>query len=78
MIHLPEGYDWTVDIDEVWPGEPPSLIVFLIDENTGEPVDALGGVDVRFWVSDHGNIHVDPADEPYLTEILTEMMEVAA
>lgn len=75
MTRLPDAYDWTVDLDEQWPGEPPTLLLWLIDLETDEPVDCLGGLDVRFWVSDHGNIHVDPADEPYIISTLLDMIE---
>lgn len=71
-----DHYDWSVDIDEVWPGEPQSLILYLFDlHDDSAPIDCLGGIEVRFWVSDHGNIHIDPEDAGYIEQLVDEMIE---
>ena len=73
-----DNYDWTVDLDDS--GErnsqnQPTLILFLIDETTGEAVEALGGIDAKYWVSDHGNIHIDPNDEIHVNLLVKELIE---
>lgn len=67
-------YLYDYDLDPDW-DETESLIVVLLDAETGAVVDALGGVEVPFQVSDHGNINVDPKTERYLRGIARQMAD---
>jgi hypothetical protein len=60
---------WTAEPDE---DEPGHLTILLYDED-GNVIDALGGVDLPYWVSDHGNVHYDEHD-PYVANIVAEMI----
>ena len=78
MNKIHEGFDWTVDIDdsgELGFENQPNLILFVISEETGEAINAIGGIDVGYSVSDHGNIHVNPDHEPYLIELANAYIE---
>lgn len=80
MKKIHEGFDWTVDIDEYGESnfeDQPTLVLFIINEETGEPINSVGGVDVGYWISDHGNIHIDPEHEPYLIDLVNAYIEDA-
>jgi hypothetical protein len=78
LIH--DDYDYYVNIDDF--AEDPALEIIVVNVETEEIVNAVGGVEVRFWVSDHGNIHVDPDDEPYVigwvNELITDILPKGA
>jgi len=61
------GYGYEVD-----PDEPGSLIIAVLDDDD-EVVDSIGGVDVDFSISDHGNINLDDND-PYLVSVVAGML----
>lgn len=64
---------WTVEPDEsADDGYGSALVVLLIDDND-IIVDALGGIDVPFSVSDHGNTHTDE-HSPFLVSIVADMI----
>lgn len=67
-------YDYEPDPDGDGMGNP-GLIVYLLDADTGEVLDAMGGVDADFDVSDHGNTNLGQDAERYIKEIATEMAQ---
>jgi hypothetical protein len=80
MTKIHEGFEWTVDIDqsgELNYHDQPTLILFIINEETGEPINAIGGIDVDYTVSDHGNIHIHPDHEPYIVDLANAYIEDA-
>jgi len=66
-----EGDDWDYVVDPDGDG----LMVVLLED--GQVVDSVGGVDVSYWISDHGNVHIrDPyEDYEYVKSIALEMRE---
>lgn len=78
------GLDWGYDIDLDGEGGPTDyfemgegdLTVFIFDpDNNDEIVDSVGGVQVNYQVSDHGNIIPDAAGEAYLLEVARELAQ---
>ena len=72
-INLPEGYaiDLILEPEEEYP-----LVLLLLEEDTGKILEALGGIDVPYTVSDHGNIHVlTEQGWDYLTYLALELIE---
>jgi hypothetical protein len=66
-----EEFAWSYEADNEEPG---TVVVYLLDPDTEEIVDALGGVDVpSMQISDHGNTNVSPDDENYLEETARQM-----
>lgn len=61
-------YSWHAEPDD--DGE---LVVFLLDLETEDIVDALGGIDLPYSVSDHGNVNYDDA-APYLVATVAAMV----
>lgn len=75
---MPDGYDWTVDLDDITSPNSygqPALCLYVIDLETDDPVAWIGAVDVRYSISDHGNIHVHHEDEEYLISVALELLE---
>lgn len=68
-------YDYEPDPDWNMVGDSPSVIVKLYDGDTGEFIDAMGGVEVDFEVSDHGNTNAGPEAERYIKEVATDMAQ---
>ncbi len=65
---------WSSD-SPLWASEPDpdgGLLVCLYDEKE-RLLDVLGGVDVPFSVSDHGNVNLDDED-PYLVGVVAGMV----
>jgi hypothetical protein len=71
-------YDWNYEYDDFYAqveGED-GLVVVLLDYDTGEVVDSLGGITVgSLQISDHGNVNVSPEDEEYLKQRAIELAE---
>lgn len=66
-----EGDDWDYMVDPDGDG----LMVVLLED--GQIVDSVGGIDVSYWISDHGNVHIRDHDEDYeyVKSIALEMRE---
>jgi hypothetical protein len=60
--------EWYAEPDD---DEPGSLCVFVADDQ--EVTDVLCGVELAYWISDHGNVHYDERN-PYLVGIVAEMI----
>lgn len=75
--------DWGYEIDIDGEGGPSDyfeqargdLVVFIYDPDTQEILDSVGGVEVNYMVSDHGNIIPDASGEAYLLEIARELAQ---
>lgn len=75
---MPDRYDWQVEVDEITSPNldgQPALCLYVIDLETDETVAWIGAVDVRYSISDHGNIHVHHEDEDYLISVALELLE---
>ncbi len=65
-------YVYGYDVDQ---DDRAALVVYLFTDDSWAPqvVDTLGGVEVPFDISDHGNINVDPETEEYLRQTAEDM-----
>lgn len=74
-VTAPNGteYEWGYDVDpDSSSSDGPALTVVLYDDN-GNVIDSIGGVEVDFQVSDHGNVNLGPEGEQYLYEVAQDM-----
>ncbi len=68
------GFDYSYEVDpESDDYYSPDLVVYLLDPDTGDVFDAMGGVSVEFELSDHGNVNVGPEAEAYIKGVAAEM-----
>lgn len=67
----PDQYEWYVEPDE----EPGELVLMLIDPDTEEVLDSMGGIDVEHDISDHGNVNYGVDQDRYLSQLAQEMAD---
>ncbi len=63
---------WFVDVDDGMDFDYPALMIVLVDEHDNV-LEMLGGVDVEFMVSDHGNVICD-VDDPHLVGLAADLV----
>lgn len=75
MTTWTHSYGWSYDYDEEasYDGTP-SLVVIIYREDDESIVDSLGGIEIDFDISDHGNIVVSSETEKYLQSIAEELV----